>query len=62
MFAWFRARYGERSDTTVMWDRRIGERRTRVRDISIERRACEWRNPRGPAWDAFGFAVAARRR
>ena len=39
-FAWFRARYGGRSDTTVIWDRRIGERRTRVRDIPIERRGC----------------------
>jgi hypothetical protein len=61
-FAWFRARYGERSDTTVIWDRRIGERRTRVRDIPIERRACERRNPRGAAWEAFGFVFAAHRR
>ena len=62
MFAWFRARYGERSDTTVIWDRRIGERRTRVRDIRFERRACERRNPRGAAWETFGFELAARRR
>jgi hypothetical protein len=62
MFAWFRARHGERSDTTVIWDRRIGERRTRVRDILAERRACERRSPRGAAWDAFGFVLAARRR
>ena len=62
MFAWFRARYDEQSDTTVIWDRRIGERRTRVRDILAERRACERRSPRGAAWDAFGFVLAARRR
>jgi hypothetical protein len=62
MFAWFRARYDEQSDTTVIWDRRIGERRTRVRDIQAERRACERRSPRGAAWDAFGFVLAARRR
>jgi hypothetical protein len=59
-FAWFRARYGERSDTTVMWDRRIGERRTRLREILAERRTCERRNPHGAAWQAFGFVVAAR--
>jgi hypothetical protein len=59
-FAWFRARYSE--STTVIWDRRIGERRTRVRDIPIERRACERRTPRGAAWEAFGFVLAARRR
>ena len=62
MFAWFRARHGDRPDTTVIWDRRIGERRTRVRDILAERRACERRSPRGAAWDAFGFVLAARRR
>jgi hypothetical protein len=61
-FAWFRARYGERPDTTVMWDRRIGERRTRVRDIPIERREHERRNSRGAAWEAFGFVLATHRR
>jgi hypothetical protein len=60
-FAWFRARYGERPDTTVIWDRRIGERRTRVRDIPIERREHERRNSRGAAWEAFGFVLATRR-
>ena len=59
-FRWFRARYAERPDTTVIWDRRIGERRTRVRDIPHERREHERRSPRGAAWDAFGFVVAAR--
>jgi hypothetical protein len=62
MFAWFRARYDEQSDATVIWDRRIGERRTRVREISAERRARERRSPRGTAWDAFGFVLATRRR
>jgi hypothetical protein len=59
-FAWFRAQYGERPDTAVIWDRRIGERRTRVREIPIERREHERRTPRGAAWEAFGFVVAAR--
>jgi hypothetical protein len=59
-FAWFRARYGERADTAVIWDRRIGERRTGVRDIPIERREHERRTSRGTAWEAFGFVVAAR--
>jgi len=62
MFAWFRARCDEQSDTAVIWDRRIGERRIRVRDIPVERRARERRSPRGVAWDAFGFVLATRRR
>jgi len=62
MFAWFRARYDEQSDGTVIWDRRIGERRTRVREVSAERRARERRTPRGAAWDPFGFVLATRRR
>jgi hypothetical protein len=62
MFAWFRARCDEESDTTVIWDRRIGERRTQVRDIPGERRARERRSPRGAAWDTFGFVRATRRR
>jgi hypothetical protein len=61
-FAWFKARYGDRPDATVMWDRRIGERRTRVRDIPIERREHERRSSRGAAWEAFGFVLAARQR
>jgi hypothetical protein len=62
MFAWFRARCDEESDTTVIWDRRIGERRTQVRDIPGERRARERRSPRGAAWDTFGFVRVTRRR
>jgi hypothetical protein len=61
-FAWFRARYGERPDTAVIWDRRIGERRTRVRGIPIERREHERRSSRGAAWEAFGFVLATPRR
>src|SRR5215475_9663917 len=36
VFAWWRARCDELSDTAVIWDRRIGERRTRVRDPAVE--------------------------
>lgn len=58
-FAWFRAR-SEQYDATVIWDRRIGERRTRVRETPAERRARERRRPRGAAWDTFGFVLATR--
>jgi hypothetical protein len=59
-FAWFRAQYSERPDTAVIWDRRIGERRTRVREIPAERRTRERRNPRGAAWDALDLCSAPR--
>src|SRR5262249_59804720 len=60
VFAWWRARCDEASDTAVIWDRRIGERRTRVRESPVERRARERRRPHGPAWDALGFVLATR--
>jgi hypothetical protein len=56
--AWFRARYGERPDTAVIWDRRIGEWRTRVRHIRIERREHERRSSRDAASETFGFVLA----
>jgi hypothetical protein len=61
-FAWFRARYGERPDTAVIWDRRIGERRTRVWSMPIERREHERRSSRGAAWEVFGFVLATLRK
>jgi hypothetical protein len=61
-FAWFRARYGERSDTAVIWDRRVGERRIRFRCTPIERREHERRRSRGAAWEVFGFVLATLRK
>jgi hypothetical protein len=48
-------------DATVIWDRRIGERRIRVRDIQMDRRAHERRSSRGAAWEASGFVLTTRR-
>jgi hypothetical protein len=50
------------SGTAVMLDRRVGERRTRLKRLMLERRRGTWRSQADAMWHSHGFIVVETQR